>query len=267
VGPEFLQSRALSRAGFRHAFFTRLGGHSPAPFDSLHFGAMGHDAATLTANVEVAEQCLEIEPSRLYLATQIHGCDVAIVSGDDERSAVLARRADVVASRTAGLACGVKIADCVPILLADVKSGAVAAVHSGWQGTVANVAGAAVRALREQLGHDVELMAAIGPHIESCCFEVGDDVAASLQACAANDIVVDRARGARPYVDLRVIVRRQLLDAGLSTGAIDDVPGCTRCDRSRFFSYRRDRDASGRQLAAIVARSIPRQPEHSADHR
>jgi YfiH family protein len=228
---------------------------------------MGHDAGALAANVRVAEQCLELEPARLFVATQIHGCDVTLVDGADERAAVLERRADVVASRAPGVACGVKIADCVPILLADARSGAVAAVHSGWQGTVANVAGAAVRALREAIGEDGQLMAAIGPHIESCCFEVGDDVAAALQACAKDDAVIHRGRGPRPYVDLRVIVRRQLLDAGLSSDAIDDVAGCTRCDASRFFSYRRDRDASGRQLAAIVARSFPREAGYGIDHR
>jgi YfiH family protein len=249
-----LPSASLARAGFRHAFFTRVGGHSPAPFDSLHFGAAGHDAATLAANVGVAAEVLEIEPAQLYVTTQVHGRDVIILGSHEDRELVLGQRADVLVSGTPGVGCGVKIADCVPILLADARTGAVAAVHSGWQGTVANVVGAAVEALRRKSGEGVELMAAIGPHIESCCFEVGDDVAARLQAVAGGNDVVRRDRGPRPHVDLRAIVRSQLVAAGLNRGAIDDVFGCTRCDRSRFFSFRRDRDASGRQLAAIVAR-------------
>lgn len=254
MGPEPLQSVALARAGFRHAFFTRVGGHSPAPFDSLHFGGAGHDAATLAANVNAAADVLQIEPAQLYVATQVHGRDVIVLRGGEEREAVLACRADALASATPGVACGVKIADCVPVLLADPATGAVAAVHSGWQGTVANVVGAAVEAFRRELGPGAALLAAIGPHIESCCFEVGDDVARPLQAAAPGVDVVDRGRGARPYVDLRAIVKSQLVTAGIDAAAIDDVRGCTRCDRSRFFSYRRDRDASGRQLAAIVAR-------------
>ncbi|HEY3594245.1 MAG TPA: peptidoglycan editing factor PgeF [Polyangiaceae bacterium] len=255
MDPQPLTSPMLARAGFRHAFFGRLGGHSPKPFDSLHFGAAGHDAATLAANVAVAERWLGLAPSRLFVVTQVHGRDVVVLDGSEEHGAVLARTADAVVSAAPGVGCGVKVADCVPILLADVASGAVAAVHSGWQGTVANVAGAAVSALRRELGGDGKLMAAIGPHIESCCFEVGEDVAAKLQARAPGDDVVDCTRGPRPYVNLRAIVHRQLLDAGLTGDAVDDVAGCTRCDAHRFFSYRRDRETSGRQLAAIVARS------------
>lgn len=254
MGPAPLQSPALARAGFRHAFFTRVGGHSAAPFDSLHFGAAGHDAATLAANVGVAAEVLSIEPGQLYVATQVHGRDVVVLGGDEDRELVLARRADALASAKPGVACGVKIADCVPILLADKRTGAVAAVHAGWQGTVANVVGAAVEALRREVGDGAELMAAIGPHIESCCFEVGDDVAARLQAVAGGNDVVRRDRGPRPHVDLRAIVKSQLSAAGVDRRAIDDVLGCTRCDSSRFFSFRRDREASGRQLAAIVAR-------------
>jgi YfiH family protein len=253
VGPDFLRSRLLDGAGFRHAFFTRRGGHSPRPFDSLHFGAAGHDGEALAANVKVAAHSLDVRPERLYVATQVHGRSVAAVRGDEDRAAVLAREADVVVTTTAGVACGVKIADCVPVLVGDRVSGAVAAIHSGWQGTVADVVGAGVAALRRELGSEVDFVAAIGPHIETCCFEVGDDVAAKLAACAPGASVV-RENEPRPHVDLRRIVRAQLRAAGLADDAIDDVAGCTKCDASRFFSYRRDRDKSGRLLSAIVAR-------------
>jgi YfiH family protein len=256
VGPDLLRSRLLDGAGFRHAFFTRRGGHSPRPFDSLHFGAAGQDRATLAANVRAAADALDVGPERLYVVTQVHGRDVAAVGGDEDRDAVLAREADVVVTKAAGIACGVKVADCVPVLVGDRVSGAVAAIHSGWQGTVADVVGAGVAALRRELGRDVDLVAAIGPHIEACCFEVGDDVAAKLAACAPGASVV-RADRPRPHVDLRSIVRAQLRAAGLDDGAIDDVAGCTKCDASRFFSYRRDREKSGRLLSAIVARGAP----------
>jgi len=248
---DLLQSLPLARAGFRHAFFTRRGGHSPPPFDSLHFGGPGHDPATLAANIGVAAKFLAVDPARLYVVTQVHGRTVSFVRGDEDRAAVLGSSADVVATATPGVACGVKVADCVPILLADRKTGAVAAIHSGWQGTVANVVAAAVEALRGRIG-DGDFMAAVGPHIEACCFEVGEDVAAKLEARAPDAKVADRSRGPRPYVDLRAIVHHQLRAAAIED--IDDVRGCTRCDAQRFFSYRRDRDASGRQLAAIVAR-------------
>jgi YfiH family protein len=146
------------------------------------------------------------------------------------------------------------VADCVPVLVADDETGAVAAIHSGWQGTVANVVAAGVDGLRRELGHAGRLMAAIGPHIEACCFEVGDDVAEKLRACAPGASVVEARANARPYVDLRKIVRAQLIALGIADDAIDDVRGCTKCDAARFFSHRRDRENSGRLLAAIVGR-------------
>jgi YfiH family protein len=255
VPPEFLESSLLARAGFRHGFFTRRGGHSRQPFDSLHFGAFGHDAATLAANVQSAAEALGVDPSRLYVVNQVHGRAVTVVEANEDRSEVLAREADVVVTLAPGSACGVKIADCVPVLVADSETGAVAAIHSGWQGTVADVVGAAIAALRRTIGGQGTLLAAIGPHIEACCFEVGDDVAAKLRACSPEASVIVSDRGPRPHVDLRRVVRSQLVASGLSDGAIDDVRGCTKCDATRFFSYRRDKEKSGRLLSAIVART------------
>ena len=253
--PELLQSPHLSREGFRHAFFTRRGGSSKAPYDSLHFGLVGHDGRDLAANVQAAAGALGVPVERLYVVTQVHGREAIALRGDEARDEVQQRRADVVLSRTAGVACAVKIADCVPVLVADRKSGAVAAIHSGWQGTVANVVEAGISALRREVGEVGDLVAAIGPHIESCCFEVGDDVAHELAARAPGVDVIDRHRGPRPHVDLRKIVRAQLVALGVTNASIDDVPGCTKCDADRFFSFRRDREASGRLLSAIVARS------------
>ena len=254
VGPEFLQSSSLSREGFRHAFFTRRGGSSKTPYDSLHFGSTGHDPGALAANVHAAAGALGVLVEHLYVVTQVHGRDATALRGDESREEVLSRKADVVLSRAGGVACGVKVADCVPVLVADRESGAVAAIHSGWQGTVANVVEAGITALRREAGQRGQLLAAIGPHIELCCFEVGDDVADKLATCVPTTDVIDRSRGPRPYVDLRKIVRAQLLALGLENESIDDVSGCTKCDAERFFSFRRDGEASGRLLSAIVVR-------------
>jgi len=252
---EFLKSPLLTREGFRHAFFTRQGGHSPAPFDSLHFGSAGQRPDDLAANVRLAAETLHVDPARLYTATQVHGKDAIVVHGTEDRNEVLQRRADAVASAAPAVACGIKVADCVPVLVADRASGAVAAIHSGWQGTEANVTAATLAALRSILGAPGDLVAAIGPHIEVCCFEVGDDVAERLRSCAPEADAIDRRRAPRPHVDLRKIVREQLTALGLRADAIDDVGGCTKCDSVRFFSHRRDRENSGRLLAAIAVRS------------
>lgn len=251
-----LRSPLLEKAGFRHAFFTRLGGVSRPPWDTLNFAAgVGDDPEAVAENLRRAAGDLRIDPRRLYFLSQVHGTAWQALSGEEDRDEVVRRVGDITISRAPGVGCGIRTADCVPVLLADRRTGAVAAVHSGWRGTVDNVAAAGVHALLTLVREPPELVAAIGPHIERCCFEVGDDVAASLaRASKLGDAAVIRREGeARPRVDLRAVVRAQLEGAGVEPSQIDDVAGCTVCDARRFHSYRRDRDRSGRLLSAIVA--------------
>jgi polyphenol oxidase len=254
--PRPVFSALFDAEGFRHAFFTRAGGVSHPPFDSLNVAAAatGDDPSAVQENIRRCAAALGVPLARLYILSQVHGTDAHVFDGSEDREEVVKRLGDITASRTPGVACGVRSADCVPVLLADRRSGAVVAVHSGWRGTVANAAGAGVAVLRA-LAPSANIVAAIGPHIEPCCFEVGDDVAASLAGASdAGAHVVDRSRE-RPHVDLRRIVRAQLTAAGVELSLIDDVRGCTVCDRERYFSYRRDAAQSGRLLSAIVARA------------
>ncbi|MDI1479883.1 peptidoglycan editing factor PgeF [Polyangium sp. y55x31] len=254
--PSPVFSALLDAEGFRHAFFTRSGGVSSPPWDSLNVAAAatGDDPSAVQENIRRCAEALGVPLSRLYILSQVHGTDAHILDGTEDREEVVKRLGDITASRTPGVACGVRSADCVPVLLADRQSGAVVAVHSGWRGTVANAAAAGVAVLRT-LAPSPSIVAAVGPHIEPCCFEVGDDVAASLASASdAGDDVVDRSRE-RAHVDLRRIVRAQLTAAGVEPARIDDVRGCTVCDHERYFSYRRDAAKSGRLLSAIVARA------------
>jgi hypothetical protein len=265
-GVPTLTSSLLLAAGFCHAFFTRLGGVSQPPWDSLNFAAsVGDDPLAVAENLRRAASALGLTPERLYFLSQVHGSAYRVLEGTEDWEEVVRSVGDITLSRTAGVGCGIRTADCVPVLLADRRSGAVAAVHSGWRGTAARIAGTGVRALRDLIGGNEgsELIAAIGPHIEPCCFEVGEDVARELAgASSAGESAVlwgehsssEGAQAAKPRVDLRRIVRAQLEEAGLDPASIDDVRGCTVCDRDRFHSFRRDRDRSGRLLSAIVAR-------------
>jgi hypothetical protein len=116
------------------------------------------------------------------------------------------------------------------------------------------VVGCAVDALLQRTSATAsQLCAAIFPHIRPCCFEVGEEVAQELSLAAPGRSVVSRP-GLKPHVDLAAVVRAQLLARGLDPERIDDVTGCTRCDPTQFFSYRREGQRSGRHLAVIVAR-------------
>lgn len=218
-----LFSTLLAQRGFAHAFATRTAK------DAQLQGVLG--------TTEVVQ------------VKQVHGGRVveADAAPGTEADAIVARGTG--AARQQVIAVGVRVADCVPILIAASNGGDVAAVHAGWRGVVAEVVPAAVRALG---GGPV--FAAIGPCIGACCFEVGSDVADRIaRTCKERRVVVWEARG-KAYVDLRAAVRAQLLALGVADAQIEDVPGCTTHDPERFHSYRRDGEQSGRMLAAIATR-------------
>jgi YfiH family protein len=249
-----LRSDLLSGAGFAHGFSLRGGGVSRPPFDSLNLGrSVGDDAASVAENhLRLARQ-VGYAPERLFELSQVHGRQVRRVGVHELPEQVRREEGDALCTRERGLAVGVRAADCLPLLLADPETRAVAAVHAGWRGTVANVVPAAVQALIELTSAPAHrLLAAVFPHIRACCFEVGDEVALQLTASSDAAQVVRRDQ-LRPHVDLAAVVRAQLLALGISATCIDDVAGCTRCEPERFFSFRRDGQASGRHLGVIVA--------------
>lgn len=252
---DYLVSERLLSAGFRHAFFTRRGGVSTGPYATLNLSrSVGDETEQVEANLARAAEAVGVPRARLYVLAQVHGAEVVEITPADGPEAIARRPGDALLARAGGLGCGVRIADCVPVLVADRVTGAVAAIHAGWRGVVADVVGAAVARLRAGVAGAPALVAAIGPHISAAAFEVGEDVAATLGAVAPEVPAVLRPPGGRPRVDLRALVRAELVRAGVSHEAIDDVAGCTFSEPERFFSFRRDGPRSGRHLAAIVAR-------------
>lgn len=250
---EFLESRVLREAGFRHAFFTRKGGVSEGAYRSLSFSvAAGDDARCVSQNLERAAVALGVESGHVHFLSQVHGRVTHTLYGGETQAELIRIEGDALASRAPGLACGVRSADCVPVLLADRASGAVAAAHAGWRGAVNGVLSSAVGALRA-LAPNSDLIAAIGPHISLAAFEVSEDVAETLLEASRDPEIVDRTRE-KPHVDLRRMLRAELLGLGLADSSIDDVWGCTVLEPARFFSFRRDGKASGRHLSAIVPR-------------
>jgi YfiH family protein len=251
---EFLTSPLLSRNGFRHAFFTRNGGVSTGPFDSLSFSVtVGDHPDNVRENLARAARALDIDPEKLFFLSQVHGREFHRVDVHSRRDDLIRTDGDALVSGDPAVGCAVRSADCIPVLIGDRRSGGVAAVHAGWRGVVSGAVASAVTGLS---GSPPDLVAAIGPHISAAAFEVSEDVAAQLVACSPDPTVAVRGSGARPHIDLRRLVRAQLVALGLGADGIDDVGGCTVLDPTRFFSFRRDGARSGRHLSAIVARSL-----------
>jgi polyphenol oxidase len=232
-----LRSKTLEAAGLLHAFPER------GVTDDELARAMGLPLASAIACVK-----------------QVHGAD-AIEATD---AAVAGAGADALVARAGRgpVAVGVRVADCVPVLAADEASGDVAAIHAGWRGVARGIVRAGVERLtagRLESG-GARLVAAIGPCIGPCCFEVGRDVAEQIARASHGAHVVAAERGDKAYVDLRAAVRAQLVAAGVDPARIEDVPGCTKHETGRFHSFRRDGKGSGRMLAAIATIAGRRPP-------
>jgi len=183
-------------------------------------------------------------PDNPIRARQVHSDRVVKVEG-----AWLGEppEADALITNRPGLTLSVRTADCLPILIADGRNRAVAAIHAGWRGTVACIAAKTVGALGDQYGsRPEELWAAIGAGIGNCCFEVGPEVTAQFQA-----FFPEREMSGRTRIDLAEANRRQLEGAGIQPGHIRVFNGCTKCGADLFHSWRRDGSASGRMTAAI----------------
>lgn len=256
--PEILRAERLSAEGFVHGFTTRRGGVSVGPFQSLNLGrTVGDDPDHVEENHRRLALAMGFDPERCYQTSQVHGAAVVVPSPEEPPERVRAVEADALVAMSPGLAVAVRVADCMPVLLADRATGHAAAVHAGWRGVVRGVIGEAFRMLASASPSHV--VAAIGPAIGPCCFEVGDETAAEL-AHAAGDGIVLRRGAERPHVDLWRAAEHQLRALGVKT--IDTLGRCTVCEPEVFYSFRRDGPRSGRMTGVIVARGpgdVPRE--------
>jgi hypothetical protein len=194
-------------------------------------------------------------PANLVLTRQVHGARIAT---EDECAGPSWLAADGIVGVTPGVPVAVVTADCVPILLADVGGTAVAALHAGWRGLAAGVIAAGVAALGRLVGGPSPLVAAVGPHIGPCCYEVDAPVIDALREgeVPALEAALRPTRPGHAALDLGRIAREALLAAGLARDFVGALPGaCTHCDPERFHSYRRDGPAAGRLVHYIAAGS------------
>ncbi len=245
---DIIQSPLL--AGFAHGFTTRAGGGSSGPFESLNLGGLvGDEPGRVASNWARLERETGLRFARVR---QVHGARAVRADAPTEPLV----EADVVVSRAPGVAACVSVADCVPILLADPETGAVAAVHAGWRGTVARAAAEGVRALAREAGApSSRLLAVVGPAIGPCCYEVSPDLAARFRSELGPETVRE---GAAPRLDLWRANVGVLRAEGVAADRIEVLARCTACERDAFFSHRRDAGRTGRQVAFIAPRAPTR---------
>ena len=197
----------------------------------------------------------------IQMLTQVHGADVVVIRSLGESRP----QADIMVSADPAIALAVRAADCVPVLIADPESGAVAAVHAGWRGTAAGAASAGVAALaREFAARSSDLIAALGPSIGPCCYEVGSDLVDAFAAAGHARYLVDRwflsppiRPGASDRPKLRLDTwaanRDQLILAGLDEENVHTCGLCTASHIELFPSYRVEGEKAGRIAGVIRA--------------
>ena len=263
-GVRALVCAPLEQDGFTNAFSTRLGGVSPLPDGSLNLAGFNEDDAE---NIyENRRRFLELFDGDWTLTGcwQIHSADVRVVPNEHEaqpKPGVLGddQYCDALVSNTPNVLLTVKTADCVPVLIADPKTGAFAAVHAGWRGTSASIVPAAIKQLQSEYGARAEdLRAAIGPAANSCCYEVGSEVIAQFKERFPQSAhLFTPTREGHARIDLQTANRDQLTGAGVSPERIHVAPLCTMDRTDLFFSYRREKKLHGRvgRLMSVIGRN------------
>jgi polyphenol oxidase len=285
-GVEWIPVPGWDRFGWLwHGFSTRRGGLSTCYAPE---GAPGELNLGLTADDErenvlgnrrlFAEAVSGDAETPLILVRQVHSSvlvSVLAVAGQDAGGRPC--KGDGLMTDRPGILLGVQTADCTPVLVADRKRHAVAAFHAGWRGTVKRIVENGIGRMRLEFGSRPEdLVAAIGPGIGPCCYQVGEELLTEFESQFAYGrelfhevydsdpvrkkypmlFLTQRAPGHSPigpglHLDVTEANRRQLLDAGLRPGSIRVVGGCTSCHRELFFSHRGSRGRAGRMLSVI----------------
>jgi YfiH family protein len=224
-----------------HAISTRAGGVSGGRFASLNVSfSVGDEQANVEENLRRLREALGA--AELFSAYQVHGKAVTLVQPETQPRP----RCDVLITRSPERALMLRYADCTPVLLADPRQRAVAAVHAGWRGSAVRAAAAAVDAMQDAFGsrpHD--LLAGIGPAIGPCCYTVGQDVI---------DAFADRPALVSPEsrLDLWEANRQALIGAGVPAPQIEVAGVCTQCHAEQFFSHRANGGIPAGRFAGII---------------
>jgi YfiH family protein len=208
------------------------------------------------------------EPSRVVGLNQVHGREVVTIERGIDHDSLAALQlepasADALVSNATDVALVIRAADCVPLLMADRRTGAVAAVHAGWRGTAAGAAVAALTRMTEAFGtNPVDVVAAIGPSIGECCYDVGPELVDAFANAGHARYLIDRwflapppPRGGGPRPKMRLDVpgsnRDQLILAGVPEEQVYLSGLCTAMRLDVFTSYRAEREQAGR-LAGVI---------------
>ena len=258
-----LRSAQLEREGFGHGFGTKRTAPDDLPGD-IHILRQihGERIVALSVNAERRTQNAGGKQKRhdLFEKSVIRNPQSGI-TGSDLDVAFLGLpvepfqfdEGDAMLSDIPGVSMGIRTADCLPLLIADRIKGTTAAVHCGWRSLALGLAGKAVKVMTGIMGSsDEHLLAAIGPSIGPCCYEVGEEVREAF-SWVQNEEGLFEQRGPRLYLDLASGVKTQLIMEGMTPETVDEIVGCTSCNPDLFWSWRARKDEE-RMVSFITVR-------------
>lgn len=255
-----------------HAFSTRHGGVSEAPAAGLNLGLTDGDSrANVQQNRKVFLRALsagrfslatlhQVHSSRVYqIARRRNGKLECRISGalPARRSNPARLEGDALVTGEAGVLLSVRSADCMPVLLADRRQRVIAAIHAGWRGALEGIIeNAASEMQRRFASRPRDLLAAVGPFIHACCYEVGQEVVEAFRRRfpQGKEFFRNAPPGPAARLDLGAVARDQLRSAGVLCSNIAIAEFCTSCRADLFFSHRRDGGRTGRMMAVLGMR-------------
>jgi len=253
--------------GLIHAVSTRHGGVSQGAFASLNLGrVVGDNAENVEANHQRLAEAVGVSREAMTTTWQVHSN--RIVRATRANAGGMIDKADGVVTDVPGLPITQRYADCTPVLVYDPRRHAAGVAHAGWRGTVAGVASALVQAMVEQFDSDpADLVAAIGPAIGPCCYEVGQEVveaAGAAFAAVRSEVLLTKesslngngtTNAGRPAVHFNLWRANQWQFEQAGVRNIEVAGVCTRCQRDTFFSHRGDHGVTGRFGAVMMLRN------------
>ena len=236
----------------RHAIFTRRGGLSPEPWNSLNVGGtVGDDSTRVRANRNLSLKALGCLPDSVFDVWQVHGADV-VYATEPRLDSESVKQADIILTDKPELTLYMRFADCVPIFVHDPRKGVIGVAHAGWMGTLRDVATSMISSMIKRYGSNpADIIAGIGPSIGPDHYEVGADVILRVMEKFKDESeLLLKSHDGKIHFDLWKTNRVLLERAGV--GHIEIAEVCTACNTNDWFSHRAEKGRTGRFGALIT---------------
>jgi YfiH family protein len=239
-------------------FTTRFGGVSSPPYDTLNLSFQrDDDRNNVIENYRLLSNETGIPPDHMVLTWQVHGDKISMVDKSHCGMGLVREHelgyTDGLITAEKNIALVTIHADCVPVYLYDPVNSVIALVHSGWRGTLLNIAAKAIKLMKGRYNCKAgNIIAAVGPHIRKCCFEVRNDVYDIFLEKFPYYSYLFEPYGNNYRIDLEGIITRTLIAEGLDTRNIHDIKRCTVCEKGLFFSHRGGHGNTGAGAAVLM---------------